>query len=151
VRNRLYGLLFVAGLGGGGGPPFLIGLPHYVQVPPALSAEVAQGYPVVSIPLGRIPPPKERKSAKGKPIKKIIKYAKSAIRLTFRCRAGGGPPFLIGLPHYIDVQMFFTYIRKNICCILRFTNYEILSCSIFVIYFFHIFGMYCGPSFFGGR
>ena len=31
MRNRLYGLLFVAGPGGGG-PPFLIGLPHYLKV-----------------------------------------------------------------------------------------------------------------------
>ena len=43
---------------------------------------------------------KERKTTKGKPIKKIMKYVKSAIRLTFRCQAGGGSPFLIGLPHY---------------------------------------------------
>ena len=41
-----------------------------------------------------VPPPKERKSAKGKSIKNIIKYAKSAIRLTFRCRARGGSTFL---------------------------------------------------------
>ena len=43
----------------------------------------------INITINNGPPPKERKSAKGKPIKKIIKYAKSAIRLTFRCQAGG--------------------------------------------------------------
>ena len=30
--GRLYGLLFVARPGGGGGPPSLIGLPHYIYI-----------------------------------------------------------------------------------------------------------------------
>ena len=40
-----------------------------------------------------------KKEIVGKPINKIIKSAKSAIRLTIR-GGGRGPPFLIGLPHY---------------------------------------------------